>query len=92
MEVSVLIAKAAERLGSEYKVAQAMEITPQRLSNWKTGQQTCTAEDRVLLADIAGVDPFEEIADAMLQRWAGKPKAERLRDVLERRLQSVRNL
>lgn len=91
MQVSDLIERAALQAGSEYKVAKAMGTTPQRLSDWKTGRATCTAEDRVLLADIAGVDPFEEIAAAMLERWKGKPKGERLASILSSRLQGVRN-
>lgn len=91
MKIAMLIARAAENLGSEYQVAKAMEVTPQRLSNWKTGQQTCTAEDRALLADMAGVDPIPEIAEALLERVAGKPKEARLRDVLKSRLNLVGN-
>lgn len=82
MKVHELIAKAAEKLGSEYKVAKAMEITPQRLSNWKNERDTCSPEDRALLADIAGVDPFPEIAQALIERCAGKPKGDVLRRVL----------
>lgn len=91
MQVSDLIEKAALQAGSEYKVAKAMGTTPQRLSDWKTGRATCTAEDRALLADIAGVDPFAEMTEAILERWAGKAKGDRLAAVLKRRLEGVRN-
>lgn len=91
MKIDELIAKASARLGSEYKVAKAIGATPQRLSDWKTGRATCMAEDRALLADIAGADLLEEIVAALMERAAGKPKEARLRDVLRNRLNIVGN-
>lgn len=91
MQIEELITKASAKLGSEYKVAKAVGATPQRLSDWKTGRATCMAEDRALLADIAGEDPLEEIVTALMERAAGKPKEARLRDVLMNRLKLVGN-
>lgn len=84
MDVSNLIALAAEKTGSEYKVAQAIGATQQRLNDWKHHRAQCSAEDRALLADVAGIDPFPEIKEAMLERWAGKPKADALAKVWAR--------
>lgn len=78
MNVERLIALAAAKTGSEYQVAKAIGATQQRLNDWKHHRAQCSAEDRALLADVAGVDPFPEIKEAMLERWAGKPKAEAL--------------
>lgn len=85
MQLLELITRAAEAAGSEYKLAKALEIPQAHVSNWKTGYRTCTVEDRIQLAELAGVDIEEVIADALLERWAGKPKGERLREAFERR-------
>jgi len=89
MQVADLIEKATERAGSVSAVARMLGVPNPVVFGWKSGDRTCTAEDRALLADIAGVDPLPEIAEALMERVAGKPKGERLRAVLMTRLQSV---
>lgn len=84
MELKKLIEKAAAIAGSEYQIAKTLAIPQSHVTEWKHGTRTCSAEDRALLADLAGVDPFPEIRDAMLERWAGKPKAEALAKVWAR--------
>lgn len=91
MQLNILIERAAAIAGSEYKIAKALQIPQSHITQWKHGTRTCSAEDRALLADMAGVDPFAEIAEAMAERWAGKPKGERLSAILSKRLQSVGN-
>lgn len=91
MQLAKLIDLAASVAGSEYKVAKNFGIPQSHISEWKNGKRTCTAEDRALLADMAGVDPIPEIAEALLERVAGKPKEARLRDVLKNRLKPVGN-
>lgn len=91
MKVEKLIALAAEKIGSEYRVAQAIGATQQRLNDWKHHRAPCMPEDRLLLADAAGVDPLPEIREAMLERWEGKPKGERLRAAFAKHLQNVGN-
>lgn len=92
MRLNLLIERAASIAGSEYKIAKSLGIPQSHITGWKHGTRTCSAEDRALLADLAGVDPLPEIAEAMAERWAGKPKGERLREVLTRRLANVGNL
>lgn len=89
MRLNVLIEQAAAIAGSEYKVAKALGVTPQQVCDWKAGRRTCSPEDRALLAEVAGVDPIAEIAEALAERWQGKPKGERLRELFARRLQGV---
>lgn len=89
MQLNVLIEQAAAIAGSEYKVAKALGVTPQQVCDWKAGRRTCSPEDRALLAEVAGVDPIAEIAEALAERWEGKPKGERLRELFARRLQGV---
>ena len=91
MQLVKLIEQAASIAGSEYKVAKTIGIPQSHISEWKNGTRTCSAEDRALLADIAGVDPLTEMLEAMQERWAGKPKGEQLRAVFAKRLQIVGN-
>jgi hypothetical protein len=91
MQLTELIKRAEDARGSTSAVAKAMGVPNPIVFAWKSGARTCTAEDRALLAEIAGVDPIPEIAAALLERCAGKPKEERLRALLERRLKSVGN-
>lgn len=78
MQLAQLIERAEAVTGSTSAVARALGVPNPVVFGWKNGSRTCAAEDRALLADLAGVDPFPEIAEAMLERWAGKPKAEAL--------------
>lgn len=84
MQLADLIERAEKATGSTAALARRLEVPNPVVFGWKNGSRTCTAEDRALLADIAGVDPFPEIAEAMLERWAGKPKGEALKRILTR--------
>jgi hypothetical protein len=89
MQLCELLDRAGASTGSDYKTAKALGTTPQVVSDWRAGRRTCTAEDRALLADVAGVDPLAEVVEALLERVEGKPKEARLRQVLRARLESV---
>jgi hypothetical protein len=84
MQVLDLIQLAENATGSTSALARRLDVPNPVVFGWKNGSRTCTAEDRALLADIAGVDPFPEIAAAMLERWDGKPKGEALKRILAR--------
>jgi DNA-binding transcriptional regulator YdaS (Cro superfamily) len=92
MQLQSLIAQAASIVGSEYRIAKELQIPQSYITQWKQGTRTCSAEDRAILAEMAGVDPWPEIAQAMEERWAGKPKGDRLRALFAKRLEAVRNL
>ena len=89
MQLAELIKRAEDVAGSTSAVAKALGVPNPVVFGWKNGSRTCTAEDRALLAEIAGADPLTEVVEALLERWDGKPKGERLRTVLLARLQSV---
>jgi ribosome-binding protein aMBF1 (putative translation factor) len=91
MQLEKLIDAAAAIAGSQSKLARILETDANIVTAWKTGRRACSAEDRALLADVAGVDPLEEVIEALLERVEGKPKAERLRAVLRGRQEGVRN-
>lgn len=91
MQLIKLIEQAASIVGSEYKISKTLGIPQNHITEWKNGTRTCSAEDRALLADLAGEDPLKEMLQAMQERWAGKPKGERLRAVFAKRLENVGN-
>lgn len=91
MQVEKLIEIAAARVGSNSALARELGVAGPIVFMWKNGSRTCTAEDRALLADIAGVDPLPEIAAALMERCAGKPKGDRLTAILKKRLEGVGN-
>jgi ribosome-binding protein aMBF1 (putative translation factor) len=85
MRLENLIEQASAIAGSQSKLARMLDTDANVVTAWKTGRRTCSPEDRALLADIAGVDPIEEIAEALLERCEGKPKAERLAEIFRKR-------
>jgi hypothetical protein len=90
MQVAKLVELAEKASGgTPTELAKILGVKPPVVFGWKSGDRTCTAEDRAILADIAGVDPLPEIAEALIERCEGKPKGERLRNLLISRLQSV---
>lgn len=85
--LETLLNAAQAATGSDYKTAKALGITPQRLSDWRHGRQTPQPEDHALLAQIAGLDPMEAMARAVLFKHADTPKGERLLSALGKGLQ-----
>lgn len=55
-QLNVLISKAATIAGSEYKLAQQLEMQQPTISAWKKHKRPCTAGDRAALAYVAGED------------------------------------
>lgn len=82
MQLEQLIDQASAIAGSDYKLAQRIGTTPQRVSNWRKEAQPCPIEDQALIAEVAGVDPVEQIIEALLERNADKPRAAKLNSLL----------
>lgn len=80
--VAELIERAANRTGSEYKLAKALGIAQQTLSNWKHGRRNCVPADRARIAGFAGEDALQELVRATLEDNAGTVKGEQLQRVL----------
>lgn len=89
MQLNELISKAESIAGGTTALSRRIGTPATHIHNWKAGIRTCQAEDRALLAEVAGVDPIAEIAEALAERWEGSPKGERLRELFARRLQGV---
>jgi hypothetical protein len=81
-QVTELISRASDIVGSNAKLAAQMGITPPTVSMWKTGAKPCPPEDQARLARIAGLDPLQALLVAHLERHAGTPKGDALLDVL----------
>jgi hypothetical protein len=80
-EIRQLIEKAGKAVGSEYKLAKAMEVPQHHLSSWKAGTRTCTPADRARLAGFAQEDAIQELVRATIENAKGK-KREQLMAVL----------
>lgn len=84
--LNALIAKAAQAVGSEAKLARAMGIAQPNISLWKSGMRTCTPEDRARLAGFAREDALQEFVRATLEKTAGTLRGEQLRQLLGKSL------
>jgi len=77
-ELNALIDKAAEKAGSDYKLAAMLGMQRQKISNMRHGRMTATPEDQALFASVAGLNAIEVLARAMVQKHEGTPKGDRL--------------
>lgn len=73
-----LIEQASTAAGSDYKLAQLLEVPRQNLSAWKHGRKTCPAGDQVLMASIAGLEPEKWAARALIAQYEGTSKGDKL--------------
>lgn len=81
-----LIDLASAKAGSDYKLAKLVEVTPQTISNWRHAKKTCPVGDVVLMADIAGLKSEEWAARAIVNRYEGTSKGEKLTRALGKAL------
>lgn len=73
-----LIEKASTAAGSDYKLAQLLEVPRQNLSAWKHGRKTCPIGDQVLMAELAGLKTEEWAARALVAQYEGTSKGDKL--------------
>lgn len=85
-QILELITKASQTMGSDYKLAQEMDVPRQNLSAWKSGKKPCPPEDQARLAGIAGFDPVQALIRAHLERHEGTAKGDKLFSLLGKRL------
>jgi plasmid maintenance system antidote protein VapI len=69
--IDELINKAAEKCGNFSKLAKRMNVSPQRVHNWKAGKMTCTPETAIELADIAGENGAVWALRAIIEKHRG---------------------
>jgi DNA-binding transcriptional regulator YdaS (Cro superfamily) len=73
-----LISEASTAAGSDYKLAQMLEVPRQNLSAWKHGRKACPVSDVALMAEIAGLKPEEWMARAVVAQYEGTSKGDKL--------------
>lgn len=81
-ELKELIDRAASIVGSDYKIAQALQIPRGHVSDWRHGRRTATPEDQALIAGMAGLDAASWLARATVAKHEGTAKGDRLMKVL----------
>lgn len=77
-----LLDQAKSVVGSDYKIAQLLEIPRSHVSAWRHGKRTATPEDQALLAGLAGLDAAAWLARATCAKHEGTAKGDRLKKVL----------
>lgn len=87
-ELNLLIDKASTIAGSDYKLAQQLGVPRQSVSNWRYGRKTATPADQVLIADIAGLDPIDALANATIEMYADRKKGDDIKRALTRAMSS----
>jgi len=79
-----IIERASELAGTQRALAQAVGVTPNKITDYKTGLVGCPPETVALIADAANLDAKEWLAEAVLWRTEGTPQGERLRRALKK--------
>jgi len=80
-----LLDEAKKTTGSDYKTAQALQVTSQRISDWRKGRQRIPHGDVVLLAQIAGLEPEAWAARIICSHYEGD-KLHRIESALKKSL------
>jgi hypothetical protein len=73
-----LIDEASKVVGSDYKLAQVLEVSRQTVSNWRHGHKPCPAADVALMASVAGLDAEAWLVRATIEKYEGTAKGDRL--------------
>lgn len=73
-----LIEQASSAAGSDYRLAQMLEVPRQNLSAWKNGRKSCPIGDVALMAQVAGLKPEEWVARALVAQYEGTSKGDKL--------------
>lgn len=84
--LNILIDKAAQIAGSDYRLAQVAGISRQQISDWRHGRKACPPADQALMAHVAGLDPVQVLARATVEAHEGKPKGDALMRALGKAL------
>ncbi len=88
-QVELLLDKASKMCGSDKALAQRLNITPPDVCQMRSGKRTITPETAAELADIARVDPFQALADAVIERNVGTRREDVLREILGKGLHAI---
>ena len=67
MQVYELVASSIERKKTARAVAEYLGVQPQEVSDWRAGRRTCPPDMRARMAKLCGMDPREELAEAVAE-------------------------
>lgn len=82
MSVESLIDRAAQRVGSKIKLAQALGVGTSTVYDWSYGTKQCSPADRARIAAFAGEDAVQELVRATLENAKGEVRKKQLEQVL----------
>lgn len=88
-ELNELIDRAKSIAGSDYKLAKMIGVPQSRLSNWRHGADTIPPADVALIAEVAGLDPVAWAMKAMVSKYQGTPKGDRLMHAVGKALRAT---
>ena len=80
-DLEALLARAIEKCGTEYKLAQKLGVSKSLVYERKL-----SPEMWALIADIAGEDPTQALVQATIEKAKGKPRFQWLADALGKSL------
>ena len=84
MLVKTLIDNAAQIVGTRYKLAQTLGVSPSLVYDWEEGRKSCSPADRARLAAIAGGDAVGELISSTIEHARGTLRGEQLEVALRR--------
>ena len=85
--VKTLIAKAAEKLGSQAALARELGVHRSQITNWKSGTDKCQAADLAAIAYLAGFNAMNVLAATTLKEHEGTQKGAVLNAALGKEIQ-----
>lgn len=85
-DIKTLIDKASEICGGDAALAKRMGVTAGVISDLRHDRRTITPETAAELADIAGIDALQAMADAVIARNKGTRREGVLREILGKAL------
>lgn len=74
MLVETLIARAAEKQGSQAALARELGVHRAQITNWKNGTDKCQPADLAAIAYLAGYSALNVLAAATLKEYEGTQK------------------
>lgn len=81
-----LIEEASKVVGSDYKLAQMLEVSRSAVSDWKHGRKPCPPADIALMASVAGLDASAWLVRATIEKYEGTAKGDMLYKALGKAL------
>jgi plasmid maintenance system antidote protein VapI len=79
-----LLQHASDKAGSDYRLAQVLEVNRATISQWRSGKRTCPPGDVALMAEMLGLDPEAWTARAVIAQHEGTQKGVRLASALKK--------